>query len=329
MDGVMFILLIFACVLLHELGHALMARRFGVRTPDITLLPIGGVARLERIPEEPKQELLIAIAGPLVNVLIATGLILFLRQRAALSDLGELSSPRVAMLAKLASINIGLVLFNLIPAFPMDGGRILRALLAMRMDYAAATQMGARLGQGLALVFALLGLFFNPILLFIAIFVYLGASQEATLAQMKAITTGLPVAEAMVTQFSSLPAGATLDEAVQSLLHTSQREFPVLDQDERLLGIVTREQLLSALRTRGGDVEITEVMHGNVPVLRPNDGLDQAFKKMQQAGEPALPVVDNDGRLIGLLTPENVGHMMMIRSLNSKKGKPYWRPAHA
>src|SRR5882762_9707071 len=227
-QGTLFVVLLFLCVVLHELGHALTARSFGIRTPDITLLPIGGVARLERIPENPKQELAIAIAGPLVNVAIAAILIFALNAQATFSDLGDLNTPRVAMLQKLASVNIFLVLFNLIPAFPMDGGRVLRALLAMRMNYARATQVASTVGQGLAFVFGLVGLFSNPMLLFIAFFVYLGASQEAALAQMKDISAGLPVSEAMVTELVTLPANATLDEGAEALLRTSQHEFAVV-----------------------------------------------------------------------------------------------------
>lgn len=207
-EGTLFIVLLFVCVLLHELGHALTALHFGVRTPDITLLPIGGVARLERIPEEPRQELLIAIAGPLVNVVIAGVLLLILRGQAGFSELRDLSNPGVALMAKLASVNIFLVLFNLIPAFPMDGGRILRAILAMKFSYARATQAAANIGQALAFVFGLFGLFGNPMLLFIALFVYLGASQEAGLAKVRDITSELPVSEAMVTELRDLPVGA-------------------------------------------------------------------------------------------------------------------------
>ena len=182
----LFILLLFGCVLLHELGHALMAKSFGIGTSDITLLPIGGVARLERIPNEPKQELLIAIAGPLVNVVIAYLLISYLGHRAAMSDFGDLNKPRVAMLSKLASVNIGLVLFNLIPAFPMDGGRILRSTLAMRMNYLRATEIAARIGQALAVVFGIIGFFYNTFLIFIAFFVYMGAQQEVAMARARA-----------------------------------------------------------------------------------------------------------------------------------------------
>jgi Zn-dependent protease len=185
LQGVLFIVLLFACVLLHELGHALTANAFGIHTADITLLPIGGVARLERIPTEPRQELLIAIAGPLVNVVIAAVLIFYLNQRADASDFGDFNSPRVGMLSKLASVNIGLVLFNLIPAFPMDGGRVLRALLAMRMNYVRATEIAAKIGQGIAIFLGIIGLFSNSLLIFIALFVFIGAQQEAAMARMR------------------------------------------------------------------------------------------------------------------------------------------------
>ncbi len=186
-QGVLFILLLFGCVLLHELGHALTAKKFGIGTTDITLLPIGGVARLERIPQDPKQELVIAIAGPLVNVAIAILLIFYLGHRASMSDFQDLNTPRVAMLSKLATVNIGLVLFNLIPAFPMDGGRILRSILAMRMNYLRATEIAAFVGQALAIAFGILGFFGNAFLIFIAFFVFMGAQQEAAMARARVL----------------------------------------------------------------------------------------------------------------------------------------------
>jgi Zn-dependent protease len=184
-QGVLFILALFACVLLHEFGHAFAARGFGIETPDITLLPIGGVARLSRIPEKPWQELVVAIAGPLVNVVIAAALIFVIHGSASLGELEYLESPRTELLAKLASVNVMLILFNLIPAFPMDGGRVLRALLAMAMPYARATQIAAWIGQGLAVVFGIFGIFGNPFLIFIAFFIFVGAQQEAAMARSK------------------------------------------------------------------------------------------------------------------------------------------------
>jgi len=181
--GVLFILILFACVLLHEFGHALAARAFGIRTPDITLYAIGGVARLNRIPDKPWQELIVAIAGPLVNVVIAAVLIFGIHVTAGLQQVEHLESPRIEMLAKVASLNVMLVLFNLIPAFPMDGGRVLRALLAMTMPYARATQIATRIGQGLAIVFAIFGFLGNPILIFIAMFIFVGAQQEASITR--------------------------------------------------------------------------------------------------------------------------------------------------
>jgi Zn-dependent protease len=181
--GVLFILILFACVLLHEFGHAFAARAFGIKTPDITLYAIGGVARLNRIPDKPWQELIVAIAGPLVNVVIAAVLIFGIHVTAGLQQVEHLESPRIEMLAKVASVNVMLVLFNLIPAFPMDGGRVLRALLAMAMPYARATQIAARIGQGLAVVFAIFGFLGNPILIFIAMFIFVGAQQEASMTR--------------------------------------------------------------------------------------------------------------------------------------------------
>ena len=193
-QGVLFILALFACVLLHEFGHAFAARGFGIETPDITLLPIGGVARLNRIPDKPWQELVVAIAGPLVNVVIAGVLIFVIHASATLEQLEYLENPRVELLAKLASVNVMLVLFNLIPAFPMDGGRVLRALLAMTMPYRRATQIAAWIGQGLAILFAFVGVlsylgftFFgvrgSPFLIFIAFFIFVGAQQEVIMSK--------------------------------------------------------------------------------------------------------------------------------------------------
>jgi Zn-dependent protease len=187
-QGVLFILALFTCVLLHEFGHAFAARGFGIRTPDITLLPIGGVARLDRIPEKPSQELLVAVAGPLVNVVIAAALIFVVHEVAPLDQLDSIENPRIELLGKLATVNIMLVLFNLIPAFPMDGGRVLRALLAMAMPYSRATLIAARIGQVLAILLGAYSYFGpgkNPILIFIAFFIFIGAQQELVMARMR------------------------------------------------------------------------------------------------------------------------------------------------
>ncbi len=308
---VLFVLVLFLCVVLHEFGHALAAKAYGINTPDITLLPIGGVARLERMPEEPKQELIIAIAGPLVNVIIAFCLYIAIGTRGAFDTA---TVERGDLLANLFAVNVGLVMFNLLPAFPMDGGRVLRALLAMRMSYARATQTAATIGQAFAFVFGFIGLFGNPLLLFIALFIYIGASQEAALAQMKDVSRGLPVSSAMVREFRSLAEKATLQDAIDALLATSQHDFPVVDENGNVAGVLTRHDLIGALRRGNVNIRVRDVMRRNIPTVTTGTRFDEAFRIMQENNCPALPVLDGMKRLVGLLTPENVTELMMIHS---------------
>jgi Zn-dependent protease/CBS domain-containing protein len=307
-SGILVILLLFVCVVLHEFGHAFAAKAFGINTPDITLLPIGGVARLERMPEEPIQELIIAAAGPAVNLIIA--LCLFLTG-------GSFVYPPTAgssLIDVLLTINVVLLLFNLLPAFPMDGGRVLRALLATRLSYARATQIAASIGQGCAFVFGFFGLFSNPFLLFIALFVYIGASQEAALAQMRDVSRRFPVSSAMVREFRSLPESATLEEAVDALLATSQHDFPVLDEAGNVAGILTRHDLIAALRKGDPTIRVGDVMRRDIPTVTTGTRFEEAFRIMQECNCPAVPVLDSMKRLVGLLTPENVSELMMVQS---------------
>jgi stage IV sporulation protein FB len=305
--------LLFLCVLLHEFGHVFAARRYGVQTPDITLLPIGGVARLERIPEKPSQELVVALAGPAVNLVIAAVLYLALDGFLPLESM-EVQNPGVDLLARLASVNLFLALFNLIPAFPMDGGRVLRALLAARLGYGRGTQMAASVGQAFAIGLGLLGLFGNPLLIFIALFVYLGAASEAHAVQMREITRGVIISDAMVTQFERLSPSSVLEDAVQCLIRTTQHEFPVVDGAGRLRGVLTRDDLIRALRERGAQTPVLEVMRSDIPVIQHRRNLQEALQVMQEKGLPAVGVNDNEGRLVGLVTPENIGEMMMIQA---------------
>src|SRR5689334_10128476 len=251
--GLAFMILLFACVLAHEFGHILTARRFGVPTPDVTLLPIGGVARLERIPEKPIEELLIALAGPAVNVVIGLVLITFAGANLHGQDLAAVESARISMVDRLAAVNLFLALFNMIPAFPMDGGRVLRALLAIRLGHVRATEIAASIGQVVAFLLGFLGLFGNPLLIFIAIFVYLAASSEAQLVAMRAMSRDVPVSAAMMTQIARLAPQAHIDEAVNTLLQTSQSEFPVADADGRLVGVLGRADMIRALKQLGPD----------------------------------------------------------------------------
>lgn len=325
LQGIVFILLLFLCVLLHEFGHVFAARRYGVQTPDITLLPIGGVARLERIPEEPSQELIVALAGPAVNVVIAAFLYLalggFLPQESM-----DVQNPSVSILARLAFVNIFLVLFNLIPAFPMDGGRVLRAILAYRLGYARGTEIAASVGQILAFGFGLLGLFGNPLLIFIAIFVYLGAASESHAVQMRQVSRGMLVSDAMVTHFESLTPQSRVDDAVQCLIHTTQHEFPVVDGLGHLRGVLTRDDMIRALREQGPDTPVLQVMRADIPVIHHRTPLEKALTLMQENRLPVIGVTGEESRLVGLITPENIAEMMMVLAAHPKRpGRMPWQ----
>ncbi|MFN0069050.1 MAG: site-2 protease family protein [Limisphaerales bacterium] len=313
-EGAGFFLAVFGCVLLHEFGHALTARRFGVATRDITLLPIGGVARLERLPDKPIEEFWVAIAGPAVNVVIAGLLFLMLLARGALVPEHLFSLMQGSFLQRLLAANVILVLFNLLPAFPMDGGRILRALLALRMEYARATQIAATLGQGMALVFAAVGLFvwFNPVLVFVAFFVWIGASQETSAAQVRSTLGGARVADAMLTQYTALAPSDPLARAVAVILAGSQTDFPVME-DGRFVGLLSRQRIISALAEQGRMASVASVMETRFTSATLDEPLEHALGRLRTGEAPLLPVLA-DGRLVGLLTPENVSEFVLIRS---------------
>ncbi len=311
-NSLLFIVLLFLCVLLHEFGHIFTARAFGVKTPDVILLPIGGVSRLERIPEKPSEEFLIAVAGPAVNVVIALLLVIFAGANLSAEHLAALQSADVSQVDRLAVVNVFLAVFNLIPAFPMDGGRVLRALLASRFGYVRATEIAAAIGQGVAFLLGFLGLFGNPLLIFIAIFVYLAASSEAHLVAIRAISRGVPVTAAMMTQFATLTPDEHVDAAVETLLQTSQGEFPVVDGAGRPVGVLARNDLIRALKQRGPDAKVAEAMTAQMPTLGHRHCLDEAFRLLEDKSAPAVGIVDASDRLIGLVTSETIGEMLML-----------------
>lgn len=313
-EGVGYILTLFGCVVAHEYGHALTARRYGIRTRDITLLPIGGLARLERMPEKPSQELWVALAGPAVNVVIAA--VLFGWLVATGWDGEDIGITSGGFLPRVMAANLFLVAFNLLPAFPMDGGRALRALLATRMPYADATQLAASIGQGMAMFFGFLGLFGNPILLFIALFVWIGAGQEAQMVQMKSALAGVPVRGAMLTQFSTLSATQTLGDAVDSLLAGSQQDFPVIENG-RLAGMLLRADLIAALGTGGRDALIGSHIRRACPSADADEPLEPVLARLQGQTCRTLPVLEHD-TLVGLVTMENVGELLAIQAAEKK-----------
>ncbi|MFN3936896.1 MAG: site-2 protease family protein [Gemmobacter sp.] len=312
-ENILFILSLFACVVAHEFGHALMARRYGIATPDITLLPIGGLARLERMPEEPRQEIAVALAGPAVNVAIWAVLALLLGAT-GFGAIDGIASPAAGFLERLAAVNLFLVLFNLLPAFPMDGGRVLRALLAMRMDRGRATRIAAFAGQALAFGFGILGLTSgNPILLLIAVFVWFAAGAESADASLREAARGLRARDAMITSFEALTPQDSLDAAARALIRTTQHEFPVVYPDGRLAGFLTRQALFRAVAEGSRAAPVSGAMLATIPQVGLGMRLDAAMTEMQKAGAPAVAVVDAEGRLIGYITPENLGELMMLR----------------
>ncbi|HXG30549.1 MAG TPA: site-2 protease family protein [Thermodesulfobacteriota bacterium] len=310
--GVAFVLTIFGCVLLHELGHALTAKRYGIRTRDITLLPIGGVARLERMPDDPRQELWVALAGPAVNVVISGVLYIWLETINGFEPISQLGVTRGSFAERLMVVNVFLVLFNMIPAFPMDGGRVLRAALAMRMDYTRATQIAATLGQAIAFLFGFIGLFTNPFLLFIALFVWIGAAQEAGITQIRSALGGIPVSRAMITDFRTLSASDPLARAVELILSGSQQDFPVME-DGRVVGILTQADLLVALAKHGQGIEVREVMRRDFQVVDSSEMLEMVFTRLQTSDCHTLPVTRN-GQLVGILTMDNIGEFIRIQT---------------
>jgi stage IV sporulation protein FB len=326
-----FMLLLFACVVAHEFGHIFMARRFGVTTPTVTLLPIGGVAQLERIPEKPWEEFLVAVAGPAVNVVIAAALVLLFDTSLEGRSLAAMDNPAISIVSRLAMANVFLVVFNLIPAFPMDGGRVLRAALASRLGYTRATEIAATIGQWVAFGLGFLGLFGNPLLIFIAIFVYLAAASESQLVAVRAMSRGVPVGAAMITQFVTLVPDAPIDEAVETLLRTTQSEFPVIDGAGRPIGVLGRNDLIRTLKQRGRDARVADAMTAPVPVIGHRACLDEAFRVLQEKSAPAVAVVDGSGRLVGLVSSETIGEMLMVRDALPQGVRlgPWSRPAGA
>jgi len=286
--GILFIFALFVCVILHEYGHALTARKYGIKTRDITLYPIGGVARLERMPDRPIEELWVALAGPAVNLVIAGILIAYLVLTNSLSPITSLSLAQGSFLERLMALNVYLALFNLIPAFPMDGGRVLRALLALKLDYVQATQIAAYIGQGIAFLFGFIGLFSNPFLIFIALFVWIGAAQEANMVQVRNSLGGIPVTRAMQTDYHILSPSDTLGRAVELILSGSQQDFPVVENG-RVDGILDRDTLISALSKNGQSTAVAEVMHRNLPEIDSHDMVETALTRLQESSSKTLP----------------------------------------
>jgi Zn-dependent protease/CBS domain-containing protein len=312
LGGLLLLIAVFASVVVHEFGHALMARRFGVRTWDITLLPIGGVARFEKMPERPSEQLSVALAGPAMNVAIALLLFVVVSVLGLRSGVDSIGLAGGSFLAQLMWLNLVLAGFNLLPGYPMDGGRVLRALLAMRMAPELATQTAARVGQGVAVAFGLVGLFLSPFLVLIAVFVWLGAQAEHTSSAVKVALRGLSVREGMITDFQSVSPRDPLSRAVQLTLAGFQQDFPVVE-GERLLGVLSHSALLKGLSEGGADIPVLQVMGGEPDTASPDDGLDTVLSRMHTCGIRALVVMDHQ-EIVGLLTVGNIGELLAFEA---------------
>ncbi len=312
-NGVALTVAIFLCVVLHEYGHALAARRFGIPTRDITLLPIGGVARLERMPDDPRQEIQVALAGPLVNVGIAALLAIWLVFTRSFEPLGALGVASGSFAERLLMANIVMVLFNLIPAFPMDGGRVLRAALALRMPHVRATRIASGIGQGAAVLFGVAGLFSNPFLILIAVFVWVGASQETAAVRMRHSLAGLPVRSAMLTDFRTLVPEDRLARAVELTLAGSQQDFPVV-RDGSVAGLLTRDALLESLKQYGPNAPVSVAMLPAPCMADADEPLEALIMRLPGFDCHTVAVVTK-GRLAGLVTMENIGELVMFHSL--------------
>jgi Zn-dependent protease/predicted transcriptional regulator len=320
--GVVFILALFACVVLHEFGHALTAKRFNIKTRDITIYPIGGIASLESMPDKPGQELLVAFAGPAVNIIIAFLLWIYLQSTGTMPDLATLKSTAFQQnppfVFNLFAANIALFVFNLIPAFPMDGGRVLRALLAFKMDRTRATRIAAVIGQVLAAVFVFFGIFYNLLLVFIGLFIYFGAGAEASYETTKNLLSGFRVADVLIKKFTTLSPDDSLDKAVQLLLGGQEQEF-LVTKNEDVMGILTRKQLIYGLSALGKSASIADVMQKDFLTLSPEMNLQDVYMKMLTNVCNVYPVKEND-HLIGIVDKENVSELILVQQATHGKG---------
>lgn len=318
LGGLALVIAVFTSVALHELGHAMMARKFGIGTDDIVLYPIGGVARLRSMGEN-LQEFWIAVAGPAVNIVIAGLIAIYLYLGGHWETISEEIAANLStntfpdLLQRLMAINIILVIFNMIPAFPMDGGRVLRSLLTMAMSKERATAIAAGIGQALAICFVLIGLLMGQVfLMFIGIFVFIAAGQESIATRSQALLNGKTVRDAMITRFEVLNHGDTLGRAADLLLATSQEDFPVMNGPE-VLGVLGRKDLLQGLASLGREHYVAQAMSRQFQRVSPLDPLEKIFEVIRGGDGPIL-VLEGD-RLLGYVNNENLVEYLMIQQV--------------
>jgi Zn-dependent protease/predicted transcriptional regulator len=307
----LFVGAIFVCVVLHELGHALAAQRYGIRTRDITLYPIGGVARLESIPHKPKEELVVALAGPLVNLVIAALIMPWTAAPLLSGTETEIQIGPGNFLFAFAVVNAWLAIFNLVPAFPMDGGRVFRALLSFWMERARATRVAATFGQVIAVGFIFLGFYVNPFLIFIGLFIILGAQAEANYASTEALMEGHTVLDLTMREMPVVKPEATVGEMVREILNTQKKNFVVADES-RVLGVISQLDVIKALGDKGDQLLVRDCMQTNILYLPSNLPVNDAIVKMQSAGRTIALVKEGDA-VIGMVDNDNLVEFVLIQ----------------
>jgi Zn-dependent protease len=325
---VVFVLCLFGCIVFHELGHALVARRFGIETRDITLYPIGGVAKLERMPENPRHELAIAFTGPLVNVAIALGLGAALAVWPILGSLRDAAVGQGSLVVRLLVANLALAVFNLLPAFPMDGGRVARALLTPRLGRAGATRAAARIGRAMAVVFGVLGVLGAPMLLLVAAFVWIAGAHEARAAEIDDALRDRLVGGAMETRFDVLRPADPLSQAQALVLLGPQVDFPIVDAEGVFGGLVGPEDIARGLASGEPSTPVAAVARVDVPRVRPEQPLREALERLSAGPWRTAAVVDPWGRLLGLLSSDNVAELVMFHEATAlRRGPSPTRPS--
>jgi len=319
-DAVAFITLVFACIVLHEFGHILMARSFGIKTRDVTLFPIGGVANIERMPEKPYQELLVAIAGPLVNLVIFLVIFLLLGKQFSDFDIEKINDTGTNLALRVAAANLILMIFNLLPAFPMDGGRVLRALLAMWTTKSKATKIAASIGQGMALLIGFMGFFGNPMLIVIAAFIFIAAGSEAETAAFHDIIHDLTIRDAMLEAPARLRPSDTIRKVIDHLLGSTENEFLVIDKADPKIGTITRDMLLLALASHDDGTQISALMSRPEHSVYENDPLEKALTIFEGCNDQALIVKDVQHEISGLISRAAIAQAILIKS-----ARPDWK----
>jgi Zn-dependent protease len=309
--GVVFVALVFVCVILHELTHSYFAIHYGHKVRNITLLPIGGMAQMDEIPEKPREEIVISVAGPLSSLAISA--VLFVVVYSLKIPFGSPTSSSLYegnMIVSLFWINLFLAGFNLIPAFPMDGGRVLRGILAAFIDHMRATRIAVFVGQMFAVLLFFFGIFYNIWLALIAVFIYLGAEGEERIWALRYALSDAPVKSVMLEDFRSLAPNDTLGSASELFLHTLQGDFPVLFGSQ-LLGVLRREALILAINEKKENERVAEFAEREFLTTTEKEPLVELYKKMAEKGLSMVPVMRDD-RLVGIVTMEQIGRYHMV-----------------